>query len=102
MSMLRMLQASTVAAIFLLGSTALAEDYGSGTTEMTKTAPQQDRAARAGGMSNQEGQTSGPAEGTNVKPTQGPAAAGEPGMPGMPGNKNGPAVMPPKQERQGQ
>lgn len=100
MSTLRMLQASTVAAIFLLGSTAWAEDYGSGTTEMTKTTPQQDHTARAGGASNQEGQTSGPAQGTNVKPTQGPAAAGEPGTPGMPGNKNGPAVMPPKQQQE--
>ena len=98
MSTLRMLQASTVAAVFILGSTALAADYGTGTTEMTKTTPEQNRTARA----KEPGQTSGPAEGTNVAPTQGPATAGEPGRPGLPGNKSGPAVMPPKQDRQGQ
>ena len=97
--MLRMLQVSTLAAVFLLGSSALAEEYGGGTTEATKTTPQQSRTARA---TNERGQTSGPAEGTDVVPTQGPAAAGEPGRPGLPGNKSGPAVMPPKQERQGQ
>ena len=97
--MLRILQASTVAAVFLLGSTALGADYGSGATEVTKTTPQQNRTARA---TSERGQTTGPAEGTNVAPTQGPGAAGEPGRPGLPGNKNGPAVTPPKQERQGQ
>jgi hypothetical protein len=40
------------------------------------------------------GQTSGPADRTNVAPTTGPAAAGEPGEPGMPGNKSGTTVKP--------
>ncbi len=102
MSMLRMLQASTLAAAFLVGSAAFAAETG-GTTEVSQTPPQQGRTARAIGSTSEHGQTTGPAQGTNVAPTKAPAAAGEPGEPGLPGNKRGPAVMPPKQEqRQGQ
>ena len=48
------------------------------------------------------GQSSGPAQGTNVAPSQGPAAAGNPGQPGMPGNKSGPAVYPQRKASAGQ
>ena len=95
MTLLKALQASTLAAVFLMGSAAaLAAENPGGTTEVTKTTPQQDRTARA---THERGQSSGPAEGTNVLPTQGPATAGEPGRAGLPGNKSGPAVMPPKE-----
>jgi hypothetical protein len=40
------------------------------------------------------GQSSGPASGTNVKPSQGPATGGNPGQPGLPGNKSGPPARP--------
>ena len=55
------------------------------------------RTARAGRAMNGPGQSSGPAEGSNVAPAQGAASSGEPGTPGFPGNKNGPAVTPPNQ-----
>ncbi len=55
------------------------------------------RTARAGGSRSEIGQASGPAEGTNVAPTQGSGSAGEPGRPGLPGDKNGPAEMPSNQ-----
>ena len=55
------------------------------------------RTARAGHAMNGPGQSSGPAEGTDVAPAQGRGASGEPGTPGFPGNKNGPAVTPPNQ-----
>ena len=91
--MLKLIQASTVVTIFLLGSAALAAENSGGTSEITKTTPQQGRTARA---THEPGKTSGPAEGTDVAPTKGPGAAGEPGRAGLPGNKSGPAVMPPK------
>lgn len=55
------------------------------------------RTARMEHSSNEAGQSSGPAEGTNIKPSQGGGSAGEPGTPGFPGNKNGPAATPPNQ-----
>ncbi len=58
---------------------------------------QHGRTARAGHPMTGPGQSSGPAEGTNVAPSQGGASSGEPGTPGFPGDKNGPAVTPPRQ-----
>ena len=66
----------------------------SASNDSTKT---HGRTARAGHTMNEPGQSSGPAEGTNVAPTQGSASAGEPGRPGFPGDKNGPAVTPSNQ-----
>jgi hypothetical protein len=68
MTILRILEAGALSAVLLLGTAAFAEDDA--------------------------GQSSGPAQGTNVAPSQDPAAAGKPGQPGMPGNKSGPAVYP--------
>ena len=48
------------------------------------------------------GQSSGPAQGTNVAPGQGPASAGNPGEPGMRGNKSGPAAYPQRKASTGQ
>ncbi len=103
MNTIRITQAGAVVVALLLGSAASAADYQTGgTSEVTKTSPQQERTARAGGSSSQQGQTSGPAEGTNVKPSQGVSSSGEAGVPGYPGNKSGPAVIPPKDQKQQQ
>ncbi len=76
MTMLRIFEAGALAAALLVGTAAFAEDDA--------------------------GQSSGPAQGTNIAPSQGPAAAGNPGQPGMPGNKNGPAVYPQRKASAGQ
>ena len=76
MTMLRIFEAGALAAALLLGTAAIAEE--------------------------EPGQSSGPAQGTNVAPSQGPAAAGNPGQPGMPGNKSGPAVYPQRKASAGQ
>ncbi len=65
-----------------------------GTNDVAKTHSQTGRTARA-----EPGRSSGPAEGTNVVPTQGSNSAGEPGRPGLPGDKNGPAVTPSTQHQ---
>lgn len=65
-----------------------------GTNDVAKTHSQTGRTARA-----EPGRSSGPAEGTNVVPTQGSDSAGEPGRPGLPGDKNGPAVTPSTQHQ---
>ena len=77
--------------------TSAANGASGGNDQSTKTSRQTGRTARAGTSSNQTGTTSGPAEGTNVKPSTGVGSGGEPGRPGFPGNKNGPAVSPPSQ-----
>jgi collagen type III alpha len=76
MTMLRICEAGALAAALMLGTAAIAEE--------------------------EPGQSSGPAQGTNVAPTQGPAAAGNPGQPGMPGNKSGTAVYPQRKASAGQ
>ena len=76
MTILRILEAGALSAALLVGTAAFAEDDA--------------------------GQSSGPAQGTNVAPTQGPATAGNPGQPGMPGNKSGPAVYPQRKASAGQ
>jgi hypothetical protein len=76
MTMLRIFEAGALTAALLLGTAAIAEEN--------------------------PGQSSGPAQGTNVAPSQGPAAAGSPGEPGMPGNKSGPAVYPQRKASAGQ
>ena len=76
MNIFRILGAGALSAALLTGTAAFAEDDA--------------------------GQSSGPAQGTNVAPSQGPAAAGNPGQPGMPGNKSGPAVYPQRKASAGQ
>ena len=76
MTMLRVFEAGALAAALLLGTAAIAEE--------------------------EPGQSSGPAQGTNIAPSQGPAAAGNPGQPGMPGNKSGPAMYPQRKASAGQ
>jgi hypothetical protein len=76
MTMLRIFEAGALTAALLLGTAAIAGENA--------------------------GRSSGPAEGTNVAPTRGPAAAGNPGEPGMPGNKSGPAVYPQRKASAGQ
>lgn len=76
--------------------TSAANGASGGNEQSTTTSRQTGRTARAG-TSNQTGTASGPAEGTNVKPSTGIGSGGEAGRPGLPGNKNGPAVMPPNQ-----
>ena len=44
----------------------------------------------------EKGQTSGPASGTDVKPSQAPSSAGDPGTHGHPGSEAGPAVTTPQ------
>jgi hypothetical protein len=76
MSISRILEAGALSAALLFGTAAFAEDDA--------------------------GQSSGPAQGTNVAPSQGPEAAGSPGQAGMPGNKSGPAVYPRRKASAGQ
>jgi hypothetical protein len=76
MTILRILEAGALSAALLIGTAAFAEDDA--------------------------GQSTGPAQGTNVAPGQGPASAGSPGQPGMPGNKSGPAVYPERKASAGQ
>jgi hypothetical protein len=86
------------AAALLLGSPAFAGQIGNsnspaGSTNMAQTkSPDVAVAAESGGK------TSGPAAGTNVKPSTGPATGGNPGQPGMPGNKSGPPAKPSDQK----
>ncbi len=95
--MLKLIQAGAVAAVFLLGASASAAENSGETHGTTKMTTEQGRTARA--TTHEPGQTSGPAEGTNVKPTEGAGSAGEPGRPGLPGDKNGPAQMPTQQQQ---
>jgi hypothetical protein len=71
MTKLKLIQAGTVATVFLLGTAAAlaAENSGEnyGTNKMTTH--EQGKTARA--TTHEPGVTSGPAEGTNVQPSEG-------------------------------
>lgn len=76
MTMLRIFEAGALTAALLLGTAAIAGE--------------------------DPGKSSGPAQGTNITPSQGPAAAGSPGQAGMPGSESGPAEHPQRKAAAGQ
>jgi hypothetical protein len=85
MTTLKLLQASAIAAVFAIGSSALAAEMNR-TTEGATVKSQQNRTARA---ANPSGHASGPAQGTDVRPTTGQAAGGEPGKAGSRDTESG-------------
>jgi hypothetical protein len=92
MTKLRIFQ--MLAATLLLGSPAFAGPIGnsSGPAESINMAQTKSPDAAVPAKSGEK--ASGPAAGTNVKPSTGPATGGNPGQPGMPGNKSGPPANP--------
>ena len=96
-----------LAATLLLGSPSFAGPIGNSSGQAEKTIMAQTKSPDAAGNRGEPGmsgnenvpaesgeKTSGPAAGTNVKPSTGPATGGNPGQPGMPGNKSGPPANP--------